>query len=185
MSKIVRTAKSGFTLIELMIVVAIIGILAALAIPAFSAYIKKSKAAEATENLKAIYNGAAAYFGAEHSTGAGMAATAQTSCTVATSGAVPAAPAVQKQVGAFSSDPSFLAVGFTPNDPVYYSYQITTTGAGCGITSSSGALVYSLSAAGDLDGDGVLGTYKMSAGVNAQGDIYRAGGMEIPAPGVF
>ena len=46
--------KKGFTLIELMIVVAIIGILAAIAIPNFLNFRNKAKSAEAKSNLGAI-----------------------------------------------------------------------------------------------------------------------------------
>jgi type IV pilus assembly protein PilA len=46
--------KKGFTLIELMIVVAIIGILAAIAIPAYSNYTKKAKVTEVTNAMGAV-----------------------------------------------------------------------------------------------------------------------------------
>jgi len=54
--------KKGFTLIELMIVVAIIGILAAIAIPNFLKFQAKSKTSEARTNLAAIFTGETSYF---------------------------------------------------------------------------------------------------------------------------
>lgn len=49
-----KQVQKGFTLIELMIVVAIIGILAAVAIPAYSDYTKKAKATELVQGTSAL-----------------------------------------------------------------------------------------------------------------------------------
>jgi type IV pilus assembly protein PilA len=58
-------SKKGFTLIELMIVVAIIGILAAIAIPNFLRFQAKSRQSEAKTNLGGIFTAQTAYF-SEH-----------------------------------------------------------------------------------------------------------------------
>ncbi len=58
-----KRLKKGFTLIELMIVVAIIGILAAIAIPNFIRFQARSKQSEAKTNLKALFTAQKAWFG--------------------------------------------------------------------------------------------------------------------------
>jgi type IV pilus assembly protein PilA len=54
--------QSGFTLLELMIVVAIIGILAALAVPAYNDYVKRAQVSEATGLLWGAKSPMAEYF---------------------------------------------------------------------------------------------------------------------------
>jgi type IV pilus assembly protein PilA len=54
--------RKGFTLIELMIVVAIIGILAAIAIPNFIKFQARSKQSEVKSNLKAVFTAEKAYY---------------------------------------------------------------------------------------------------------------------------
>ena len=59
--------RLGFSLIELMVVVAIVAFLAMIAVPNFSRFLAKAKRAEAYMNLSSIYAAEKAYF-AEHGT---------------------------------------------------------------------------------------------------------------------
>jgi type IV pilus assembly protein PilA len=63
MSMFHKKSEKGFTLIELMIVIAIIGILAAIAIPQFSAYKSRGYMASVKSDTKNLYTAIAAYMG--------------------------------------------------------------------------------------------------------------------------
>lgn len=56
-----QKSKMGFTMIELMVVVIIVGVLAAIAIPIYADYIKKSRVSEATARMGDILTASKAY----------------------------------------------------------------------------------------------------------------------------
>lgn len=132
MSKLIRKSNKGFTLIELMIVVAIIGILAAIAIPNFLRFQLKSKSSEGKVNIAAIRTAEESYL-AEF--GAYVAGTAS-----------PAAiPPVSK--APFVDQGGFDTLGWSPEGQVFFQYEVNYASA----TPSA----YTITAAADIDGDGV------------------------------
>ncbi|MEK2688120.1 type IV pilin protein [Bdellovibrio sp. GT3] len=62
MKRTTRTSQAGFSLVELMVVVAIIGVLASIAVPAVNKYIAKARQSEAKTNLASLYTSEKAFF---------------------------------------------------------------------------------------------------------------------------
>ena len=175
------SARRGFTLIEVMIVVVIIGVLAAVALPALSHYMKIAKSSEATTNLNNLFKSAAAFYSREH-TEKGMQGNVAESCIVGTTALQPAAPTNQKQK--FVASGGFKTLGFSIADLVYYGYgisSITTSTKLCGLPPNSAEL-YTLYAIGDIDGDSTQSTFSLGVGSDPDGQLYHARGFYADHP---
>jgi prepilin-type N-terminal cleavage/methylation domain-containing protein len=168
--------RQGYTLIELMITVAILGVLAALAIPTLSTYVARSKTSEAITNLNQLFKSAASYYSGDMS-GKGIAATITGNCTVEDGGPEPATPSGQKQPFVSSGHRSLEALRFKIGDYVYFSYGLRGVGEACG--HSANTVLYTFYANGDLDDDGELSTFEMTAGTDEGNLFYHSRGLYI------
>ena len=135
MSKL-NTGRRGFTLLELMIVVAIIGILASTAIALFQNQQLRAKRTEAMTNLEAIAKLQTSYFGENGSHPA--------------VNPVPLGPPGMKQNWDPASTAAFGSLGFAAEGSVWYVYDVNSSSGACACPSNG---CFTASAYGDSDRD--------------------------------
>lgn len=111
-----RKTNGGFTLLELIITVAIIGILAAVAIPVYTLYTMRSKASEAFTILQGIRDREEAYFTEYRAYTADIGYTPR-NCGDSSDTA--------KWPGTGDGD-AWRNLGFWPDGPTYYSYRVVS-----------------------------------------------------------
>jgi len=172
-----KNRSRGFTLIELMIVVAIIGILAAVAIPSFMKYIRRSKTTEASMNVRKLYDSSVTYFEAEHTTSLGNPIPKQFPTPVTT--AVPGVATCCGSAGgkcqpnnAYWTAPTWAALNFSVDDPFYFSYAYASSGTDTGAKFIAGAY-------GDLNCDTVTSTFERTGSVDAQFNVTGGSGLFV------
>lgn len=143
----------GFTILELMVVLTLIGILAATAMPLFTNYAARSKTSEALVGLAKMSQGEVEYF--------------TKNGNFIEAGPTNIPPPPNRQSVDFSTDPRWESLSFGFSDPILFGYQAV----------APSATQIDCEALGDLNGNGVTSTFRRS--VTSTSGSATLGGIQI------
>jgi prepilin-type N-terminal cleavage/methylation domain-containing protein len=179
----VRARRAAFSLIELMVTVAILGILASLALPAFDSYVRRSKTSEVSTNLNAIFKAAAAYYSRQIAVGTdtGIDRKFATGCIVPKSLRFDPPTLTNEKRPFEGTEPAWRALNFKIADYVYYSYAVVHLhdDGHCFDNAANIENVYTFIAQGDLDLDENVSVFELAAGVDGDAQLYHARGLHV------
>lgn len=157
MNRSMKRLMAGFTLVELMIVVVILGILAAVAIPAFTRYVKRSKTSEASGNIAKVYQGEQTYYQGALERGFSSFVNAPT----LTPSGTPGSAKYPANVALWNADTNWAGIGFSLDSAHYYAY------ASPGSTAVTGdGTAFTAYAVGNLDGDTTNSTFARTGSIS-------------------
>jgi type IV pilus assembly protein PilA len=185
-----RLTRRAFTLIELMIVVAIIGVLSVLAIYGVRKYIAHTKTAEARNALGRIANSAVVVYEQEKMAGSVLPQTGEATLSrvLCQSASRPVPQSItqvqgQKYQSAVSdwyvdgANAGFTCLHFTIDQPQYYMYSYKLTGPG-----GNPGDAFTGTANGDLNGDGIQSTFSLVGQINANYTVNIAPNIQETTP---
>lgn len=171
--------SAGFSLIELMVVVTIVGLLSSVAIPTFMGYVRKTKSTEADQNIQKMYIASRAYVvDLGQSRGSTDIVTAQFPETEAPTPAANCCTFAGQRCAPNPlawGTPTWNSLNFSIDDPHYYRYEYEASGTGPGARFTARAL-------GDLDCDGNLSTFEMTGELQSSMEVTGSAGIFRRAP---
>ncbi len=160
-----RRRVKGFTLVELMIVVVVLGVLSSVAVQSYRRFILQSKTSEASINLKQIVNGEIIYYSETHIDNNGKLLPRQflslkatpddNPCTQGTSRYKPSTTIWKKN--------GWDSLQFAIHNAHYYQYKVEASGLKTNAT-------FTATARGNLDCDSNFSTFRVMANIGASGD---------------
>lgn len=178
MSGILKKARKGFTLLELIVVIVILGILAAIAIPTFASVITKSKDASSTQSLRSLNRNVLAIAGFDAGTG-GDVNTAGLEAAIKEL-TLPGASAAATPVSGTAAITDSSKIGYATNATGYSLAMRSQSGACLMLVNSSGATTLFKSSPSDTSA--CTGSRALAGKQSADADVASGGVAAVVVP---